>query len=118
MTRGRQQAGRRGEDAAAQYLERAGYVILARNYRCRVGEIDLVALDGRTVVFVEVKARHGGESGAPLESLRPDQQRRIARAAEHYVARHRLLDRAARFDVVGVDLDGEPPRCTLVRGAF
>lgn len=111
-----QPAGWVGERAAERHLTAAGYVVLARNYRCRLGEIDLVALDRRTVVFVEVKARRG--AGAPLEALSRRQQRRIVRAARHYLARHRLLDRLVRFDLVGVWLDDDPPRCELVRGAF
>ena len=118
MTDRRQQAGRAGECAAEHHLVRAGYAILARNYRCPLGEIDLVALDRRTVVFVEVKARHSAAAGAPLEAVTPRQQRRIVRAARHYLARHRLLDRLVRFDVVGVWLDADPPRCELVQAAF
>lgn len=117
MTRARRLAGITGEHLAERHLRAAGYVILARNYRCRLGEIDLVALDRRTIAFVEVKARHGADFGAPLEALGARQQGRIVAAAAHYLARHRLLDRAARFDVVGVWL-GDPPRCELVRGAF
>jgi putative endonuclease len=117
VTRARRVAGLTGERLAERHLVAAGYVILARNYRCPLGEIDLVALDRRTVVFVEVKARHGAGFGAPLEALGGRQRRRIVAAATHYLSRHRLLDRAARFDVVGVWL-GDPPRCELVRGAF
>ncbi len=118
MTRQRQDAGRSGERAAESYLVGAGYVILARNYRCVLGEIDLVALDRRTLAFVEVKARSNPDRGAPIEAVTRRQQRRILRAAEHYLARHRLRDRLVRFDVVGVWLDGGVPRCELVRGAF
>ena len=118
MTRARREAGRAGEAAAERHLVRAGYVILARNYRCPQGEIDLVALDRRTVVFVEVKARGNAETVSPLESVTRRQQRRIARAAATYLGRHRLLERPVRFDVVGVWLDGDPPRCELVRDAF
>lgn len=109
--------GQRGERLAERHLRAAGYRILARNYRCRLGEVDLVALERGTVVFVEVKARHVGEHGTPLEAVGAAQRRRIARAALHYLARHRLLERPVRFDVVGVWL-GAPPRCVLVRGAF
>lgn len=118
MTRERQATGRAGEAAAARHLVRAGYVILARNYRCPLGEIDLVALDRRTVVFVEVKARHGAAPASPLEAVTRRQRRRIARAAGHYLGRHRLLDRPVRFDVVGVWLDGAVARCQLLRDAF
>lgn len=118
MTRERLAAGRAGERAAEQHLVRAGYVILARNYRSPFGEIDLVALERRTIAFVEVKTRRDGEAMSPLDSVTRHQKRRIGRAAVHYLTRHRLLDRAARFDIVGVWLDGEAPRCELVRNAF
>ena len=118
MTRERQEAGRRGERAAERHLADAGYVILARNFRCALGEIDLVALDGRTVVFVEVKARRTLDFGAPFETVTRGQQERILRAADHFCARHGLLDRDQRFDIVGVCLDGVTPRCELMRGAF
>ena len=118
MTRHRQLAGRIGERAAERHLAGAGYVILARNYRCSLGEVDLVALERRTVVFVEVKARRGAAAGAPLEVVSAHQRRRIIRAAAHYLGRHGLQDRLVRFDVVGVWLDADPPRCELARGAF
>ena len=118
MTRQRQQTGRIGERAAERHLAGAGYVILARNYRCPLGEVDLVALERRAVVFVEVKARRGAAAGSPLEAVSDRQRRRIVRAAEHYLGRHGLQDRLVRFDVVGVWLDVDPPRCELVRGAF
>ena len=118
MTHERLAAGRTGERAAEACLVRAGYVILTRNYRCLFGEIDLIALDRRTIAFVEVKARRDGEAMSPLDSVTPRQKRRIGRAAVQYLTRHRLLDRAVRFDIVGVWLDGAAPRCELVRNAF
>jgi putative endonuclease len=118
MTQERLAAGRAGERAAEACLVRAGYVILARNYRCRLGEIDLIALDRRTIAFVEVKARRDGAVMSPLDAVTPRQKRRIGRAAVHYLTRHQLLDRAVRFDIVGVWLAGAAPRCELVRNAF
>ncbi|MBX3026332.1 YraN family protein [bacterium] len=117
MTRERQTAGRAGQDAAERWLRRAGYVILARNYRCAAGEIDLVALDRRVVVFVEVKTRRRPLL-SPLDAVTASQQRRIVSAATDYLSRHRLSGRPLRFDLVGVWLDGAAPRCELVRGAF
>jgi putative endonuclease len=114
----RQRIGAEGERAAESFLRRRGYAIVARNFRCRAGEVDLVALERRTVVFVEVKARHGAGHGAPLESVPARKQRRIAAAALHFLALHRLLERAVRFDVVGVWLGAGAPQCELVRDAF
>jgi len=94
--------GARGETAAADYLKRQGYRILARQQRLRSGEIDLVALDGQTVVFVEVKTRRSRQKGGPGEAVERSKQRRLTRAATAYLKRHGLLDCPARFDVVAV----------------
>ncbi|NLF68317.1 MAG: YraN family protein [Candidatus Anammoximicrobium sp.] len=94
--------GRRGEAAAARFLKKKGYVIVARSDRMRLGELDLVAVDGRTVVFVEVKTRRSHESGHPAEAVGDDKQRRLTRLALTYLKRHNLLEYPARFDVVAV----------------
>jgi putative endonuclease len=97
--------GQAGERAAARFLERRGLVILARNLRSRLGEIDLLARDGHTLVFVEVKARRG-ESGDPPEAAVDGRKRmRLMRLALGYLAARRLGERPCRFDVVGVSLD-------------
>jgi putative endonuclease len=80
--------------------------VLEANVRCRHGELDLVALDGRTVVFVEVKSNRGGRFGAPEEMVTPSKQRRLTRLALWYLQRRGWLGRPARFDVVAVDWDG------------
>jgi len=94
--------GQRGEEAAARYLKRLGYKIIARGDRSRLGEIDLVAVDGRTIVFVEVKTRQSQDAGHPSEAVDLDKQRRLTRAAVVFLKRHGLLDRPARFDIVAV----------------
>ena len=94
--------GPRGEQAAARYLRRQGYKIVARGERSPLGEIDLVAVDGRTVVFVEVKTRESQDSGHPADAVTPDKQRRLTRLALAYLKRHRLLENPARFDVVAI----------------
>jgi putative endonuclease len=103
MTIRRQQLGESGEDLAVEELERRGYAILARRYRTRHGEIDVVARDGETTVFVEVKARTTLEFGGAAEAVTPWKQRRLVTMATDYLARHRLSDRPCRFDVVAVD---------------
>ena len=108
----RQLLGRRGEDAAAEYLRRAGFEVVARNVRMPVGELDLVALDGDVVVFVEVKAR---KRGGGLEAVDARKQARLSRLALAFLARAGWLEREARFDVVAVDADGA---CTHVANAF
>lgn len=94
--------GPRGERAAARYLRRLGYRIVARGSRNPLGELDLIAVDGRTVVFVEVKARTSAAAGQPFEAVTPEKQRRLTLAALAYLKYHGLLDHNSRFDVVSV----------------
>ena len=98
----RDELGRRGEDAAAAYLRRLGYRIVGRRERVLRGDIDIVALDGRTVVFIEVRTRSDTAHGHPAETVGPAKQRRIAELATAYIRRHRLEDCQARLDVVTV----------------
>ena len=103
------------EALAERYLETQGYRILEKNYRCRQGEIDLIAMDGEYRVFVEVKYRKDERNGSPLESVDPRKQRRISRTASWYLMCHPETYRMpCRFDVVGIE--GE--RITLIRDAF
>jgi len=94
--------GRRGEEAAARYLRRLGYIILARGHRDNIGELDLIAVDGRTVVFIEVKTRTSHDAGHPADAVDEAKQRRLTRLALSYMKRHDLLECSARFDIVAV----------------
>ncbi len=94
--------GKRGEALAARYLRRRGYKILARGDRLLPGELDLVALDGDTVVFIEVKTRRSADAGHPAEAVHAAKQRRLTRLAVTFLKRHGLLERPARFDVIAV----------------
>lgn len=95
--------GRRGEDAAAAYLERIGMTLEARNWRCPLGEVDIVALEGGTVVLVEVKTRRSERAGTAEEAVSPTKQKRIARLAEAYLASTGdSAERSVRFDVVAI----------------
>ena len=114
----RKSLGKAGEDLAERYLKRQGYAIVQRNYRCPLGEIDLIALNKRVVVFVEVKTRRVDTSGAPLESVNAVKQRRLKRTALHYLNKHRLHDRDVQFDVVGISMRSDPPAVQHVRHAF
>jgi len=118
MSAERRQLGIDGERAAERCVRRRGYAILARNYRCRLGEVDLVALDGRTLVFIEVKTRRGDAVDAAFDAVDPRKQRQIARVAQHFVIVHGLQGRAVRFDVVGVWREGGTLCCELVQDAF
>jgi putative endonuclease len=92
----RQSLGKLGEDLACAELARRGYAILARRYRTRFGEIDIVARDGEVTVFVEVKARTGGEFGGGAAAVTGLKQHRITQMAVDYLARHRLHNRPCR----------------------
>ncbi len=91
--------GDQGERAAARFLRRQGFRVLLRGFRTKRGEIDLIARDGKTLVFVEVKSRR---QGAPAEAVTPEKQRRLTLAALEFLKKHRLLDHPARFDVVAI----------------
>ena len=115
MTTGRQVAGSAAEDLAARHLERHGLAIVERNWRCRAGEIDLVARDGATVVFVEVRLRTSAAFGGAAASVDAHKQRRILQAARLYLAGR--ADVPCRCDVVVLDrLD--PARVEWIRDAF
>jgi putative endonuclease len=103
MTMQRQHLGKWGEDRAVRELEQRGYAILARRYRTRHGEIDIVADHGGTIVFVEVKARRGPENGGAAAAVTTHKQQRLASMAVDYLARHRATNRPCRFDVVAID---------------
>jgi putative endonuclease len=94
--------GTRSETAAATYLKKIGYRILFRNYRCNHGEIDLVALDGRCIVFVEVRSSSGEDLSVPAASVDEVKQRRLTNLALTFLKSKRLLDHPARFDVLAV----------------
>jgi putative endonuclease len=111
--------GKLGESEAVAELERLGYRILARRYFCRGGEADVVARDGDTVAFVEVKARTTLDRGLPRDAVGPAKQRRLALAAAHFCAERGIEDRPLRFDVVEVVvLRGRVVEVELIRDAF
>ena len=118
MTYARQQLGLYGEDLARAELERLGYQILDRRYRSRFGEIDIIAQDEATVVFVEVKTKTDSRFGDPAEMVTPQKQRRLGSMAEEYVSGHALHAMPCRFDVVSVDASGQPARITVYKDAF
>ncbi|HEU0101428.1 MAG TPA: YraN family protein [Mycobacteriales bacterium] len=121
MADARAELGRWGEDLAARHLVATGAVVLARNWRCRQGELDIVALEPTgTVVFCEVKTRSGTAFGEPAEAVGPVKARRIRAVACRWLAEHRPAgSHELRFDVVSVvRARGEPPRVVHLRAAF
>lgn len=110
--------GAAGEEAAEEFLRLSGYRIVARNVRTKVGEIDLVALDGETLCFIEIKARASAEYGRAIAAVGPQKQRRLAKAALLFLAKNRS-QRPCRFDVLGLDRGRDGAwSFTLVKNAF
>ncbi len=120
MTRQRLELGESGEAIAARALRRAGYRILVERYTCPVGEVDLVARDRDTLVFVEVKTRSSADRYPPGEAVHLRKQRQVARVAEYYLAATRAAAGPCRFDVVAITVPegGGPPRVEVIRDAF
>jgi putative endonuclease len=98
--------GMQGERAAERFLRRKGYRIVTRNYLCRTGEIDIVALDGAMIVFVEVKTRASGDYESPESAVTPGKQERVIRAANLFLRQTHSTGRACRFDIVAIT--GQP----------
>jgi len=110
--------GQRGEELACRFLKEKGYRILERNYRCRAGEIDIVASQGNDLVFVEVKARSSRAFGDPVEAVTPRKQRQISKAALCYLEKNGYRG-PARFDVVAILFNRlDAPEIELIRNAF
>jgi putative endonuclease len=112
--------GERGEAAAARFLKRLGYHILARHLDLPLGELDIVAVDGRTVVFVEVKTRRSSDAGHPAEAIDEVKERRMTQAALAYLKTHGLLEHSCRFDVVAITWPAGAKRPTIehIQDAF
>ena len=118
MSRARQALGRFGEDLACAELEKRGYVVIERRYRRRGGELDIIARDGRTVAFVEVKAREGRDFGDAAEAVTGRKRRRMTQLALDYLARHHLTECACRFDVVSIYVGPERTTIEVFQNAF
>lgn len=110
--------GKFGEDEAIRWLASQGYEIVDRNVVNHAGEIDLVAREGETLCFVEIKARASQAFGPAIAAVDARKQRRISRAAALYLAMKKLHNSPCRFDVLGLDWEGTAWRYTLVRNAF
>ena len=118
LSRGSQrERGNSAERDGAAWLERQGFRVLERNVSSRFGELDVVALDGSTLCFVEIKARRSDRFGAPAEAVTLDKQRRLTRSARAYLAR-KPHDGPCRFDVLGMRAEGSEWRFELIKDAF
>jgi len=111
--------GAQGEDIAAAFLKGQKYAIVERNYRCKAGELDIVAREGKTLVFVEVKTRSNTAFGPPQASVTPFKQRQISKAALTWLAQKKLHGTNARFDVIAIILrQHEVPAIEHIKNAF
>jgi putative endonuclease len=113
-----QQFGTKSESLAAWYLKKNGYKIIEQNYRTPLGEIDIIAKEKRTIVFVEVKSRRSIRYGNPKWAVTPQKQRKISMVALQYLKSTRQMDNRARFDVVAVISNRDQPQIEIVKNAF
>ena len=119
--RSRKALGDAAEKAAARFLKSQGYAIITRNFSTRGGEVDIIAADGETLCFVEVRSRSSNDTAPPYTSVGPAKQARVRAAASAYVARMRLQNRLCRFDVLSLVPDAEQKskwQIQLLRDAF
>lgn len=115
----RKKLGNRGEKIAAKLLRKQGYRIIEKNYHSRLGEIDIVANEGDSIVFVEVKTRRSTDFGLPEEALSYDKRRRLSKLALAYLAHRRIKDTNCRFDVVSILMDNNRANnIKLIKNAF
>jgi len=118
MTQERLSLGKIGEDLAVAQLRSLKYKIVERNFKCVLGEIDIIAREKETLVFVEVKTRRTKDFEGPAAAVNPRKQRQLSRVALTYLNQKKLGDRPARFDVVAVELIPPAPRIEVIRNAF
>ena len=115
---GRKSLGLQGEDLAASFLEQKGFTIVCRNYRCRSGEIDIIARKKKLLCFIEVKTRRTRRFGLPQEAVTPAKQYKIGRVAQDFLQRHKLENWPARFDVIAVDFSSDGGIIDFIENAF
>lgn len=122
MVNTRKKLGNRGEKIAAKFLRKQGYRIIEKNYHSRLGEIDIVAKENESIVFVEVKTRCSTDFGLPEEALSYDKRRRLSKLALGYLAHRRIKDTNCRFDVVSILMDNnranKVKHIKLIKNAF
>jgi len=118
LTRSRLELGKTGEDWAADHLLGLGYRIVERNYRCPLGEIDVVATDRDCLVFVEIKTRRAASMGQVKEAVTVRKQKKLVQLARYYLKEHKKDGVRCRFDVVAVNTAGGARRIEVVRDAF
>jgi putative endonuclease len=118
MLNPRQIFGEQGESIAVRYLKKKGYKILEKNYRTKLGEIDIIAKDKDTLVFVEVKSRRSWQFGNPKAAVTPAKQRKISKVALYYLKTNDRSNAKARFDVVTITATRDKSQIEIVKNAF
>lgn len=118
MLNQRQIFGEKGESIAVRYLKKKGYKILEKNYRTKLGEIDIIAKDKDTIVFVEVKSRRSWQFGSPKGAVTPAKQRKISKVALYYLKTNDRSNARARFDVVTITATRDKSKIEIVKNAF
>ncbi len=118
MTEKSKSLGERGEEIAVNFLKKNRYKILFRNYRCKFGEIDIIAQHKKTLAFIEVKTRSSEAYGLPQEAVQSKKQKKISWVALEFIQRYKLEDRAARFDIVAIQFSGKGYNVNLIENAF
>ena len=120
MLDSRKEVGNKGEKLAAKFLKRKGYKIIQRNYKCKLGEIDIIAEQDRTIVFVEVKTRRTQEFGPPQYAITAAKKRQISSVALLYIREKKFVEQSCRFDVIGITFPPESrkPRIEHIQNAF
>ena len=118
MLNQKQKTGEKGETIAERLLKKKGYKILERNYRTKLGEIDIIAKDKKTIVFVEVKTRKSWQFGNPKGAVTPAKQRKISMVALQYLKTMNRHNTKARFDVVAVTATRDTPQIEIIKNAF
>ncbi|MEW5948720.1 MAG: YraN family protein [Thermodesulfobacteriota bacterium] len=111
-------AGKKGEDLAVTFLRKTGYVILARNYRDSMGEVDIIAEENGALVFIEVKSRGSLRYGDPKEAITAHKKRQLSKTALAFMSKTGLSGQRARFDVVAIQFAGGRPQFELIKNAF
>ena len=114
----RKRLGQEGEQIAERFLKKKGYRLVERNYRCKTGEVDLIVLDRKVIVFVEVKTRTDDSFGSPFEAVEAHKQHKMIQAAQFFLHERKLHQRDARFDVVGISWPGGTPVIEHIENAF
>lgn len=118
LTRERLDLGKRGEELALKKIKRLGYKCIARNYRCPLGEVDLIARDGDCLVFLEIKTRQGRSIGYAKEAVTERKKRQLSKTALAYMKENKCSESKSRFDVVAISLNGDKEEIEVIKNAF